>query len=145
MSFYIIIMQIYLKIANERSWKGNFAYDLCFFYIHNRCFLHCCSCSFCIVLYTIVLNLGVWKKSLMLTKAAFIWSKIQHQIPPKNVSNTNTTLEHKPSLKSLGYICSNGQKYTVWVKIINFSFMPKILRMFSKDHVPWRYFVNFLL
>ncbi len=39
------------------------------------------------------------------------------------------TLEHKSSVKSLGYICSNRQKYTVWVKIINFSFMPKIIRI----------------
>ncbi len=31
-------------------------------------------------------------------------------------------LEHKTSLKSLGYICSNSQQYIVWVKIIHFSF-----------------------
>ncbi len=55
------------------------------------------------------------------------------------------TLDHKTSLKSLGYICSYSQKYTVWVKIIDFSFMPKIIRTLNKDHVPWRYFVNFLL
>ncbi len=54
------------------------------------------------------------------------------------------TLEHKSSLKSLGYIYSNSQKYTVWVKIIDFSFMPKIIMILSKDHVPWRYLVNFL-
>ncbi len=30
------------------------------------------------------------------------------------------TLEHKASLKLLGYICSNSQKYIVWVKIIDF-------------------------
>ncbi len=54
------------------------------------------------------------------------------------------TLDHKSSLKSLGYICSNSQKYIVWVKIIDFSFMPKIIRTLSKHHVPWRYFVNFL-
>ncbi len=47
--------------------------------------------------------------------------------------------------KSLGYICSNSQKYIVWVKITDFSFMPKIIRILSKDHVPWRYFVNVLL
>ncbi len=35
------------------------------------------------------------------------------------------TLNHTTSLKSLGYICSNSQKYIVWVKIIDFSFMPK--------------------
>ncbi len=39
------------------------------------------------------------------------------------------TLHHKTGLKSLGYICSNSQKYIVWVKIINFSFMPKIIRI----------------
>ncbi len=39
------------------------------------------------------------------------------------------TLEHKSSLKSLGYICSNSQKYIVWVEIINFYFMPKIIRI----------------
>ncbi len=43
------------------------------------------------------------------------------------------TLDHKTSLKSLGYICSNSQKYIVWVKMIFFSFMPKIIRILSKD------------
>ncbi len=43
------------------------------------------------------------------------------------------TLDHKTSLKSLGYICSNSQQYIVWVKIIDFSFMPKIIRIISKD------------
>ncbi len=43
------------------------------------------------------------------------------------------TLEHKISVKSLGYICSNSQKYIVWVKIINLSFMPKIIRILSRD------------
>ncbi len=46
------------------------------------------------------------------------------------------TLDHNTSLKSLRYICSNSQKYTAWVKIIDFSFMPKIIRTLSKDHVP---------
>ncbi len=41
------------------------------------------------------------------------------------------TLENKSSLKSLGYICSNSQKYIVWVKIIDFSFMTKIIRIFK--------------
>ncbi len=49
---------------------------------------------------------------------------------------TNVTLDHKTSLKSQGYICSNSQKYIEWVKIINFYFMPKIIRKLSKDHVP---------
>ncbi len=30
------------------------------------------------------------------------------------------TLDPKTSLKSLEYICSNSQKYIVWVKIIDF-------------------------
>ncbi len=38
-------------------------------------------------------------------------------------------LEHKTSLKSLGDIYSNSQKYIAWVKIIDFSFMPKIIRL----------------
>ncbi len=38
-------------------------------------------------------------------------------------------LDHKTSHKSLGYICRNSQKYTVWVKMIDFPFMPKIIRM----------------
>ncbi len=46
------------------------------------------------------------------------------------------TLDHKTNLKSLGYICSNSKKYIVRVKIINFSFMPKIIRILIKDHVP---------
>ncbi len=54
-------------------------------------------------------------------------------------------LEHKSSLKSLEYICSNSQQYIVWVKIIHFYFMPKIISILSKDHAPLIYFVNFLL
>ncbi len=34
---------------------------------------------------------------------------------------TYVTLDHKTSLKSHGYICSNSQQYIVWVKIINLS------------------------
>ncbi len=54
-------------------------------------------------------------------------------------------MKHKSSLKSLGYICSNSQQYIVWVKIIHFSLMPKIISILGKDHVPLIYFVNFLL
>ncbi len=46
------------------------------------------------------------------------------------------TLDHKTSLKSLEYICSNSQKYIVCVKIIIVYFMPKIIRILRKDHVP---------
>ncbi len=49
--------------------------------------------------------------------------------------STYVTLDHKTSLKSLEYICSNSQKYMLWVKIIDFSFMPKIIRILNKDHV----------
>ncbi len=45
-------------------------------------------------------------------------------------------MDHKTSLKLLGYICNNSQKYIVWVKIIDFSFMPKIIRILSIDHIP---------
>ncbi len=54
------------------------------------------------------------------------------------------TLDDKSIHKQDGYICSNGQQYIVWVKRIDFSFMLKIIRILSKDHVPWRYFVHFL-
>ncbi len=40
-------------------------------------------------------------------------------------ATTYVTLQHKTSLKSLGDICSNSQKYIVWDKIIDFSFMQK--------------------
>ncbi len=53
-----------------------------------------------------------------------------------NVYLTFVTLDHKSSFKSLEYICSNSQQYIVWVKIIHFSFMPKIISILSKDHVP---------
>ncbi len=53
----------------------------------------------------------------------------------------------KPVISSTGIFVAivNFDPYIVWVKIIDFSFMPKIIRILSKDHVPWRYFVNFLL
>ncbi len=37
------------------------------------------------------------------------------------------TLEHRCSHKQHRYICSNSQQYIVWVKIIDFYFMPKII------------------
>ncbi len=39
------------------------------------------------------------------------------------------TLEHKTSLKSMGYIYRNSQKIAIWVKIIDFYCMPKIIRI----------------
>ncbi len=35
------------------------------------------------------------------------------------------TLDHKTSLKSLGYICSNSQKYIAWVNIHRYFFYTK--------------------
>ncbi len=50
----------------------------------------------------------------------------------------------KPVLSRWGIFVAIAKKYIVWVKIIDFSFMPKIIRTLNKDHVPWlRYFVNF--
>ncbi len=54
----------------------------------------------------------------------------------RSVWTSYVTLEHKTSLKSLGHICSNSQQYIVWVKILDFTFMPKIIRTLIKDHVP---------
>ncbi len=45
------------------------------------------------------------------------------------------TLDHKTSLKYLEFIYINSQKYIVWVKMIDFYFMPKIIKTLSKDHV----------
>ncbi len=61
-------------------------------------------------------------------------------------AENSALVSHDPHV-SHGYICSNGQKYIAWVTIIDFSFMPKVIRILSKDHeyLPWRYFVNFLL
>ncbi len=41
-------------------------------------------------------------------------------VKESRVSLHYVTLDHKTSLKSLEYICSNNQKYIVCVKIINF-------------------------
>ncbi len=41
----------------------------------------------------------------------------------------NVSLEHTSSHKQHRYICSNSQQYIVWVNIIHFSFMPKIIRI----------------
>ncbi len=44
----------------------------------------------------------------------------------------NVSLEHRRSHKQHRYICSNNQQYTVWVEIIHFYFMPKIIRYYVK-------------
>ncbi len=45
------------------------------------------------------------------------------------------TLDHKTSHKLHGYMCSNSQQYTVWIKMIDFSFMAKIIsnRKYTKN------------
>ncbi len=52
------------------------------------------------------------------------------------------TLDHKTSLKSLEYIYSNSQQYIIWVKMIDLSFMPKIIRILSKDHILNRKYIK---
>ncbi len=54
-------------------------------------------------------------------------------------------LDYKTSLKLLKYICSNSQKYIEWVKIIDFSFMPKIIWKF-KDilYISYCKYINFI-
>ncbi len=49
------------------------------------------------------------------------------------------TLEHKTSLKSLEYVCSKSQQYIIWVKMIDLSFRPKIIRILSKDLVIYTF------
>ncbi len=67
------------------------------------------------------------------TTNTFIFIYFYHRIRQK----IYVTLDHKSSFKSLGYICSNSQKYILWVKMIDLTFMPKIIRILSKYHVTW--------
>ncbi len=55
------------------------------------------------------------------------------------------TLDHKTSLNSTIILVAIAKNTLFGSKIIDFSIMPKVIRMLSKDHVPWRYFVNFQL
>ncbi len=66
----------------------------------------------------------------------FLREQVESPLYSPNVHRHYVTLDHKTSLKSLGYICSNSQTYIVWVRMIDFSFMPKIIRTLSKYHVP---------
>ncbi len=51
----------------------------------------------------------------------------------------------KPVLSRWGVFVDIAKNtFSIHFKMTNFSFMPKIIRMLSKDHVPWRYFVHFL-
>ncbi len=62
----------------------------------------------------------------------------------ETIFQLNVTLNHKTNLKSLGYIWSNCQKYIVWVKIIDLTFKPKIIRILSTNLVSRRYLIHFL-
>ncbi len=44
-------------------------------------------------------------------------------------THTNLNVEHKSSHKQHRYICSNIQQYIVWIKMIHFYLMPKIIRI----------------
>ncbi len=62
------------------------------------------------------------------------------------ISNDYLTFETlawstKPVLSRWSIFVANSQQYIVWVKIIIFSFMPKIISILSKDHVPLIFFL----
>ncbi len=79
------------------------------------------------------------------TAEAVLPSSAEEVQPARSCWNSSTPPSLNPSsAQSLGYICSNSQKYIVWIKMMDYSVMPKIIRILSKDHVPLRYFVNFL-
>ncbi len=72
------------------------------------------------------------------TTNTFIFINFFHRIRQK----IYVTLDHKSSLKSLGYIYSNSQQYSIWVTMIDLSFMPKIIRILSKDHILNRKYIK---
>ncbi len=61
----------------------------------------------------------------------------------RRVHQLLTNCDPGPQNQSLGYICSNSQKYIVWVKIIDFYFMPKIIRTLSKKICSIKIFSKF--
>ncbi len=68
----------------------------------------------------------IWRKTIY----CLLHAKTNDTFKNKNRETVPyVTLEHKTSLKSLGCIYRNSQKYIVWVKIIDFPFMPKIIRI----------------
>ncbi len=54
-------------------------------------------------------------------------------------------MEHKPVLSRWGIFVAIANNILYGFKIIHFYFMPKIISILSKDHVPLMYLVNFLL
>ncbi len=56
-----------------------------------------------------------------------IISSVEHILRP--ISVLFVTLGHKTGLKSRRHVCSSSQQYILWVRIIDFSFMPKITRI----------------
>ncbi len=89
------------------------------------------------------INLRV-RKNLNIEKIAF--KVVQMKFLAMHITNQKLSFDMwpwttKPVISSTGIFAAIA---TVWVKIIDFSFMPKIIRILSKDHVPLIYFVNFL-
>ncbi len=62
----------------------------------------------------------------------------------KSESAQMWTWTSKPVISSTSIFVAIANNTLYGSKLLIFSFMPKIIRIFSKDHVPWRYFVNFL-
>ncbi len=55
--------------------------------------------------------------------------------------------DHAPKktvLNRWGIFVAIAKQYIVWVKIIDFTCMSKVIKILSKDHVAWRYIVHFL-
>ncbi len=59
----------------------------------------------------------------------FVMPGLQWHMCHINIVFTYVSLEHKSSHKQHWYICSNSQQYIAWVKMIDFSLMPKIIRI----------------
>ncbi len=66
----------------------------------------------------------------------FIVHYFQHYMRPRTT---------KPVISSTGIFVAIANNTLYGPKLLIFSFMPKIIRILSKDHVPWRHFVKFVL
>ncbi len=72
------------------------------------------------------------------TFTCFSAAQTQTELDKRVSSDTNehkitgyssVSLEHRSSLKQHSYICSNSQRYIVWLKVIHLYLMPKIIRI----------------
>ncbi len=52
------------------------------------------------------------------------------------------TLEHKTSLKSLGYICSNSQKYIINVALTEINEVEVLKMIKTKTHIYIYIYIN---